>query len=71
MGVVENISYDRFPRQSKKYLGKEVDVCFNYNLYKTIKGVIVRDDEESPGLTIIRLEDGRYVLVTECQYSFD
>ncbi len=36
---------------------------------KLFYGVIVRDDKEEPGEKIIKLDDGRYVLATECQYS--
>lgn len=32
------------------------------------RGVIVRDDDEPPYVTIIKLESGRYVLATECRY---
>jgi hypothetical protein len=32
-------------------------------------GTIVRDDNEPPWRTIIRLDDGRVVLASECQYS--
>lgn len=67
MGCVESISYDRFPKQGT-YLNKKCKVCFFYG-DETISGIIVRDDMEQPFLTIIRLDDGRHVLSTECQYS--
>lgn len=67
MGSVSNIAIDKFPPQGK-YLGKPVEVCFNYDTTKSIKGVCVRDDTELPGLMIIKLEDNRYVLSTECQW---
>lgn len=51
-------------------MGKKVNVCFNYDTSKTISGIIVRDDIEEPGRTIIKLDDGRYVLGAECQYSW-
>jgi len=68
MGCVKNIDYDHFPKQGP-YVGKSVSVCFNYDTAKRIPGVIVRDDYEEPWLGIIALENGRYVLTTECQYS--
>lgn len=68
MGCVKNISYESFPKQGL-YVGKPVNVCFNYDTTKCLPGVIVRDDYEEPWLGIIALEDGRYVLTTECQYS--
>ena len=70
MGVKKNISLLDFPKQGI-WLNKEVSVCFNYETEFTVKGLIVRDDSEEPFLTIIKLNDGRYVLSTECQYSFD
>lgn len=76
MGVYDNIDKERFPKQGT-FFGKTVEVCFKYDSQNTIAGLIVRDDvearklgeHESPGLTIIKLADGRYVLASECQYS--
>lgn len=67
MGNVSNITVDKFPVQGV-YLGKPVEVCFNYYTARYIKGVCVRDDTELPGLMIFRLADGRYILSTECQW---
>ena len=73
MGVNKKIGIDKFPKQAEKScfggVGTRISVCFNYDTSKTLKGVTVRDDREEPFRTIIRLEDGRYVLATECQYS--
>lgn len=69
MGLIENITATSFPRQDVAYFGKPVDVCFHYNTKATLRGVFVRCDAESPGKAIIKLEDGRYVLTTECQWS--
>lgn len=68
MGTHPAIDVDRFPRQGS-YLGREVLVCFQYNARRTLRGTIVRDDAEPPWQTIIRLEDGRYVLAEECHYT--
>lgn len=68
MGVHPNVGFDKFPKQGD-WLNKEVKVCFNYELRKEIKGVIVRDDMEEPHMTLIKLEDGRIVSTAECQYS--
>lgn len=70
MGNVANITAESFPRQGRN-AGKRVKVCFHYDTSKTILGRIVRDDAESPGVGIIALYDGRYVLTTECQYSIN
>lgn len=67
MGVHEAIGYDRFPDQSE-YVGAQTKVVFNYR-GDGIGGEIVRDDRQEPYLTIIRLDDGRHVLATECQYA--
>lgn len=73
MGCVKNISYDKFPKQSDSYkpfgLGSRVEVCYNYDTSKCHYGTIVRDDTEEPFETIIRLDNGRYVRSSECQYS--
>jgi hypothetical protein len=68
MGVVRNISLLEFPKQGT-YLKRRVRVCFNYEPEFTILGTVVREDDEDPGLMIIKLDDDRYVLSTECQYS--
>lgn len=68
MGVVENIGIEQFPKQGQ-YLGRRCEVCFRYDTTHVIGGTIVRDDNEAPWITIISLDDGRYVLATECQYS--
>lgn len=68
MGVVQSIGHSKFPKQGPR-LNKRVLVCFNYDLANTIRGVVVRNDVEEPYRTIIRLDDGRFVLDTECQYT--
>jgi len=68
MGVVENVDYDKFPRQGV-FAGRRARVCFRYDTSRAIMGTIVRDDNEEPFRTIIRLDDGRFVLATECMYS--
>jgi hypothetical protein len=68
MGVVANIAADRFPKQGD-WLGRRTRVCFHYDTSRITWGTVVRDDNEDPGVTIIRLDDGRYVLAQECQHS--
>ena len=68
IGVVENVRADAFPRQGS-WLGKTVGVCFNYDTSQLLAGVVIRDDAEAPWQTILRLDDGRVVLSTECQFS--
>lgn len=68
MGCVETISAYRFPKQSE-YVNRRCEVCFHFDTSLTIGGVILRDDREEPFETIIKLDDGRIVRATECQYS--
>ena len=68
MGIHANIDRDKFPKQGG-FLNKRVRVCFHYNIDKVQYGRVVRDDSEAPGIGIIVLDDGRFVLTTECQYS--
>ena len=67
MGVRQDITHSTFPPQSD-WVGKEVEVCFHYDTKNIVSGKIVREDKTSP-VMIIQLEDGRFVLATECQYS--
>ena len=68
MGCVKTIDYDKWPKQGS-WLGRRVAVCFNFNTDRLVPGKIVRDDVQEPFTTIIALEDGRYVLAGECQFS--
>lgn len=68
MGVVANIKHDSFPQQGS-LLGKRVVVAFHYDTAHVVPGVCVRDDADESGKTIFQLDDGRFVLATECQYS--
>ena len=68
MGTHPNISFKNFPRQGAN-LKRRTSVCFNYDLTKVVKGTIVRDDDDEPFVTIIKLDDGRFVLDTECQHA--
>lgn len=75
MGCVSTINYYNFPKQADSnykhpQLGKRVRVCYHFDTSKEHTGVIVRADREEPWQTIIALDNGRYVLATECQYSF-
>lgn len=68
MGVHQAIGYEKFPAQGK-HLDANVDVCFEYETKRLVGGVVVRDDAADPWITIILLDDGRYVLANECQYT--
>lgn len=68
MGVQANITHDTFPKQGP-WLGKRALVCFNYDPSNVVRGEVVRDDAETPRVTIFKLDDGRYVLATECQHT--
>lgn len=67
MGIVANIDFNHYPKQTEM-AGRRVLVCFKYDTQHTIPATVVRDDEEDPGRTILRLDDGRIVLGTECQW---
>jgi hypothetical protein len=55
----------KFPVQGSR-LNKPVQVTLETS--EVLTGVCVRDDMSEPYLTIIRLDDGRHVLGTECLY---
>lgn len=66
--ALEPVGFNRFPKQGS-FWGRRVVVCFDFDTSRTILGTVVREDIEAPGRMIIKLDDGRYVLSTECQYS--
>lgn len=67
MGCIATISHDKHPDQGPHY-GRRVSVCFHFDASHTIGGTIVRDDAQEPYQTIIKTDDGRYLIATECQY---
>lgn len=67
MGCVKNISADSYPAQGE-FLGRDVEVCFDYDVSCVIKGKVIREDVEEPGLMLIQLENGWVIRSTECQY---
>jgi hypothetical protein len=69
MGTVPNVSYNTFPKQRLGMLGKAVRVCYMHDTSKQHSGKFVRADAEPPWVDIIRLENGNFVLATECQYQ--
>lgn len=69
MGIHDKITYKRFPLQGP-FVGSRVKVVFHFDLSQAIFGTVVREDAEDPWQMIIRLDDDRYVLATECQYSY-
>lgn len=49
------------------FLNKRVEVSFSRDPTKKTYGTVVRHDDDVPKVTIIRLDDGRYILGEECQ----
>lgn len=70
MGRCKNITHEKFPQQTEN-AGRKVMVCFHHDTNHTMGGTIVRDDAEEPFRTIIQLDNGNFVLGTECMFTFD
>ncbi len=68
MGCVKTISAFSFPMQSE-YVNRRCEVCFHYDTTVKFFGTIIRDDRADPFETLIKLDDGRVIRATECQYS--
>ncbi len=68
MGCVKNVGATTYPAQGT-WAKKRTKVCFNFDTAHIFMGTIVRDDMEAPWVCVIALDDGRYVLATECQHS--
>ena len=69
MGCIDTITHDKFTKQRDKNRNR-VKVCYHYDTSKYHYGTIVRDDMEEPFETIIKLDNGRYLRATECQFSY-
>ena len=68
MGVVPTIDAYHFPKQTA-YVNRRVQVFFKYDTKVYVNGTIIRDDSEEPGETIIKLDDGRVIRGSECQFT--
>lgn len=68
MGCHANIRHDKFPKQRSDIGYRRVVVCFHYDTEQELLATVVRDDDEEPFVMILLLDDGRYVLATECQW---
>lgn len=68
MGVTPNVGPSSWPKQGNM-LGEHVSVSFARETSTLFAGLVVRDDIEDPFRTIIQLDDGRFVLGSECQWS--
>lgn len=69
MGCEDSITAKGGPVQTN-FVGRRVRVCFHDDTSEEVGGVIVRDDGELPLRMIIKLDDGRYLLSTECQWTY-
>ena len=70
MGCVSTITAYKFPEQSS-HVNRRCRVYFHYDTTKWIMGTVIRDDREEPFETLIRLDDGRMIRGSECQYSLN
>ena len=70
MGNVATIAHDRFPRQADILPpGTRLKIMFHYDTAHMLTVTIVRNDIEPPYRMLIALDDGRYVVGDECQYT--
>ena len=67
-GYHENINADKFPKQFEHNIGHRVMLCFEYGSQREIPATILRDDAESPCITVYQTDDGRIILSTECHW---
>lgn len=67
MGLETTINPDRYPKQGS-YLGRSVEVCFEYDSSHPVRGKVIRDDVGATGLMILQLDNGWVVRSTECQW---
>jgi hypothetical protein len=70
MGISQFVNADKFPQQGRHH-GRRVQVIFYRDTSRQFPGEVVRDDVAEPHVGVIKLDDGRHVLMSECQYSVD
>lgn len=59
----------KFPKQDESLIGLQVIVTIDCDVTNLLYGSIVRADAEPPFIKIFELENGRYVLASECQHN--
>lgn len=64
---IKNIGFGIYPKQGND-IGKRVIITYNHDWTIFEHGIIIRDDIEEPFMTVIKLDDDRVLLGTECQY---
>lgn len=69
MSFQENISATDFSTQDETLLNKRVVTILQFDSKKPRLGVVVRADTQSPFLTIIKLDDERYITHHECSFK--
>jgi hypothetical protein len=62
-----NTKLAEFPPQTVR-VGEKAELCLNYRSDQVMSATIVRDDAAAPWVTILRTDDGRHFLASECQY---
>lgn len=68
MGFSPHVAADRYPAQTP-HVGARVEVRFSHGERRAVFGLVLRDDAEGDGRTVIRLDDGRVVLGAECLWG--
>ncbi len=68
MTIEKKVELGEFPKQGD-WLGRRVEVCPHSDNPRIFYGNIVREDAETPYKTIIQLDNGKYILSTECLYE--
>ena len=58
-----------FPLQDRAWLNKRVVTIMQFDSKRPRLGNVVRADAESPWLTLIQLDDGRFVTHLECSFK--
>lgn len=65
---MSKIGKETYPEQFGS-VGDRVLVAFKYDIANPLPATVLRDDAEEPFTTVLRLDDGRIVMGSECQWS--
>jgi hypothetical protein len=69
MGCVDHITAEKYPRQGALPECARSGVLSTLTRARAFLGVVIRDDAEAPGRMMIKLDNGRVLLATECQWQ--
>lgn len=69
MGEYKYLGVEKYPKQDPLLIDKKVVVMLAFDSKRPLRGRVLRADAELPREVVIKLDDDRIVLGSECSYK--